>query len=77
MVDKYGSKAKIPSKYEFSDVAENLRCILFSYTKQNGSSLIENPDFLRNKVLYGEYTNYGKIENVIKLFLLIETILNA
>ena len=78
LVDRFGDKFKMPKTDHFATVARYLLCTqLYQQTTFGDSSNITNTDFSRNKVLHGENPSYGKIGNVIKLYLLIETILNA
>ncbi len=78
LVDRFGKKFNMPQTDNFVAVARYLLCTqLYQRTTSGDNSNITNADFSRNKILHGENPHYGKIENVIKLYLLIETILNA
>ena len=78
ITDIYADKKQIPESDNALNAAKYLICThLFTYTKSKGLSNIEKIDISRNKILHGEYTSYGKIETVIKLFLLIEIIVNT
>lgn len=77
LIERFNNKFKIPKKDNYAEVAKYLVCTqLFAQTTQNDTNLIKHPEFSRNKVLHGEYVNYGDIKNVIKLYLLIEILLN-
>jgi hypothetical protein len=78
--DKFGDKCSLKDNLnnQLEEVAKYmLYDTLFKYSKYGDLSNLKDPSLSRNKILHGEYTEYGKVENIIKLFLLIEIIVNT